>query len=612
MDTLNDTIREFYNKGLVLMPLIDNRPMLRNWQNLTIRDKLDLSNVKSVGWVISDSHVVIDVDMHGEDDGEATFLKLQQDFKVDLEELCGFIVRSTNDRGGRHLYFKTPESGFRTKNYIQGYKEGLEFKSKGRYVVTPNSLRASGKQYRILKGNLGNITVLPNSIWTLIKRTETEKDINSIGWEGVTSKIDLNRFREYLNINYKQHGIQEGHRNNELFNICCVAKEMGVAPKECLEELVELNKEYILPPVPFEHLVDKINEAAKYSRNSFGQQSVSSLLDEVEIKEPSKKKLNWIEQLKRDSKGNIYQNKFQVYNAIIFLKNLPETKGRLAVNLFSKSTVWSKNPDWYDGRHFGANGLRCSDDDYYRIRSIFNKHDFDASKAVIREACRTVGLDYGYHPLKDYLSNLTWDGKERIEEFFISYCGVDDNEYTRIVSKKFFVAIINRIFEPGCKFDHMLVLVGKQGFGKSDLLRRLCIKPDWFLEGATDLNNKDAIFRLQGKILCEDAELEAFNRTRSASVKAFLTTQMDEARVPHDTEITTFPRQCIMCGTSNPSDFLKDETGERRIWPLLIKKQRADFEAITQVVPQLYAEAIYWYEKKYPIYMSVEEEAIFL
>ena len=174
-----------------------------------------------------------------------------------------------------------------------------------------------------------------------------------------------------------------------------------------------------------------------------------------------------------------------------------------------------------------------------------------------------------YHPVKDLVERAAWDGKPRIETFLCDWAGCEDSAYTREVSRLIFAGGIHRLYEPGCKFDYLPVLIGtRQGEGKSTLVRWLALRDEWFGE-ITVFEGKEAVEQLRGVFVAEATELLALKTTREQeAVKSFLSRQRDKYRRPYAEHVEDVPRRSIIIGTTNNRTFLRDKTGNRRFLPV--------------------------------------------
>lgn len=183
-----------------------------------------------------------------------------------------------------------------------------------------------------------------------------------------------------------------------------------------------------------------------------------------------------------------------------------------------------------------------------------------------------------YNPVKELVEHLPpWDGEERICNFLSKWMGCEDSAYTREVSRLMFAGGINRLYDPGCKFDDVPVLIGtKQGEGKSSIIRWLAIHDDYYSE-CTQFEGTTAVEQLEGAWICEISEMLALRKTQEQeAVKAFITRQIDKYRKPYARNPSTFPRRCVFIGTTNTERFLQDKTGNRRWYPVKVNMSGYD------------------------------------
>ena len=221
-------------------------------------------------------------------------------------------------------------------------------------------------------------------------------------------------------------------------------------------------------------------------------------------------------------------------------------------------------------------------------------------------------MEKKFHPVRDYIQKLEWDGKPRVDTFWIDYLGAEDNEYTRTVTRKHMVAAVARVFKPGCKFDYVIVLSGPQGIGKSTLLNDLA--RGWFCDSLQRVDTKDAYEQLRGAWIIELSELSATKKAESEAVKQFLSKREDRFRPAYGRRAQTFSRQCVFYGSTNERFFLRDRTGNRRFWPLPVSGSGSkDFMNITdEEIGQIWAEAYTLYQRGEKLYLGkeMEKEAI--
>lgn len=225
----------------------------------------------------------------------------------------------------------------------------------------------------------------------------------------------------------------------------------------------------------------------------------------------------------------------------------------------------------------------------------------EPNKEAILEATSLVAYHKRVHPVREWLESLKWDGVHRIDTWIKDYCqGRAREPYLSEASRKFLLAMVKRVFEPGCQWDYVLVLEGTQGKYKSSAARALA-GDKWFMDNLPDLKDKDSMLNLQGKWLIELGELANVKRTDFNQVKAYLVRRTDTVRPHYGRLVSDVPRQSVFIGTVNEGQYLKDPTGNRRYWP--VRVGTCDIKALTAVRDQLFAEAMSIYRATNEILM---------
>lgn len=315
---------------------------------------------------------------------------------------------------------------------------------------------------------------------------------------------------------------------------------------------------------------------------------------------------SWLEQMDMTKKGD-YANTPGNYELV--LAHDKGIAGKIAIDEFTGRVCVRGVLPW---RRPGDNEPLLRDDDEAGLFLYMSRDPYRLTgRSNMLEALKQVSRQNAFHPVREYLDGLTWDGTERLDSLFIEYMGVEDTAYTRAATRKLFTAAVARIYQPGMKFDYMPVLVGAQGLGKSRLLARLAVRPEWFTDNFS-VEGKEAAENIQGKWIVEAAELSGFKKSETTAVKAFITRTNDYYRAAFERYALNRPRQCVFIGTTNESRFLRDDTGDRRFWPLEVNSSRitkSQEQLHAGEVAQIWAEAMYRYQQGEPLYLSAELEA---
>jgi putative DNA primase/helicase len=209
-----------------------------------------------------------------------------------------------------------------------------------------------------------------------------------------------------------------------------------------------------------------------------------------------------------------------------------------------------------------------------------------------------------FHPVRDYLQSLEWDGVRRLDNWLREYMGANEQpaEYVVAVGSRFLIAAVARIMEPGCQADSAIVLEGPQGIYKSTALRVLA-GDEYFSDSLpADLSHKDARDHLRGKWIVELSELAQFRRGEIETIKAFISRRYEQYRPSYGRHEIKFPRQCVFAGTTNADEYLVDQTGNRRFW--VVSCTGVQLGALTRDRDQLWAEAVVRYRNREPWHLS--------
>lgn len=309
---------------------------------------------------------------------------------------------------------------------------------------------------------------------------------------------------------------------------------------------------------------------------------------------------DWLESLDVDKQGAI---KSTIDNIVRILEHDKRLMGIIAVDEFANNLVKRKPFKWSKGDNY-----LFSDTDEAHIRRYIEKKYGITGQGKVRDAIDIIGAQNIFHPVRDYLHSISWDGVERIDTILIDYMGAEDTAYTRAVIRKTLVAAVNRVMEPGCKFDYLCHLHGPQGVKKSTFWAML--GGQWYNKNFTFsmIGKKDAVEQLQGSWINEIGELDGLNKAETNSVKNFIDIQRDDMRPAYGRFKIRYERQGIFVGTGNDDMPLRDQTGGRRFWPVRVPGAK-NWHEFRKVIPQIWAEAYTLYMAGETLYLNDDLEA---
>lgn len=329
--------------------------------------------------------------------------------------------------------------------------------------------------------------------------------------------------------------------------------------------------------------------------------------------EPATPTLKWTSLLDVNEEGGI---KGTLHNITLIVENDTRTKGIIRKNVFAEKLVQVGTPAPLTRRKKTAKPTLQLDTEIWKQRDPINgdpwNDDKDSLLRRIIEAPKTqggygikvtdrdlssaidiVGSNNVFHPVRDYLKAVTWDGKARMDTLFVDYIKTPDNAYYRSIARLFLIAAVARVFEPSMKFDYVPIIEGMQGRRKSTFIKVL--GKHWSSELDGDFSDDRAMIeKMLGSWISELPELSAFNKAEVNHIKAFVSRQEDRARLAYDRRVTIFQRQCVFMGSTNDRKYLKDETGGRRFWPVECNMgldEEIDTERLEDEIDQIWAEA---------------------
>jgi predicted P-loop ATPase len=528
---------------------------------------------QNVGIATGETSGVWVLDVDGAE-GEATLKRL-----IDEHGELPKTVESITGKG-RHLFFKLPENAVITSSAAK-LGPGLDTRSNGGYVVVPPSVHPSGRRYEWSVDSARDFAEAPEWLVTLLtERPQPNGHANGHTHKWRSSGEDEQRLRDAL------FSIPPDDRDVWLKFGMALKDELGDRGRALWDEWSRQCAD---------KYADRDQDKAwrSFTRSGIGAGTVYHYAKAHGWHDPRARRqqdpsagdaADWRDGLIKNPLSK--QPKALLANAITALRDAPEWQDVLRFDEFAL-TVVAVNAPWAKART-----MRWSDGDDIRAANWLQHQGISVKPNEAHDAVVAVGQERSYHPVRNYLRALTWDGTSRIANLASVYFGAEDNEYVREVGLRFMVSAVARVMQPGCKADHVLILEGQQGTLKSTAARTLA-SDDWFTDEIADFGSKDAAMQAAGVWVIEVAELHAMRKGEVERVKAFLSRTTDRFRPPYGRAIVSVPRQCVFIGTTNADDYLKDETGGRRFWP--IRCGTIDVAAIKRDRDQLWAEAFHRY-----------------
>ena len=567
LSELGQAAIKYAEKGMAVFPLVPGakRPITSNGVKAATTDldtvigwwcKKPNANIGIACGSASGGLLVIDIDTKGVEDG---FDSLYE-WESENGSLPDPTVRCNTPSGGSHIYYRVDRKEGNRASIIPA----VDVRAEGGYVVAPPSV-FNGNRYE----------------WEFDPEEYQIAEANDTVYKFLSEGKKSQERSKALQV---QEKVTEGSRNDFIYRKACQLQSLGWTDDAILKACLAENEQRLDPPLDPAEVEKAVTSALKYDKGSVERVNTSDLITTFDKKG-------------REIIRQCAENVFRV------LEMDPQFAGKIKYDTFNYKIMYLGQLPWKDeGDTFGI--WQEADDaelrNYLDIRyglHVRTNYDDGFKMEVSRNK---------YNPLTGFLDALRWDGVHRIDSLLPDYLGADRNEYTSGVLHTFLQGMIHRAYNPGCKFDYMLVLVGPQGKGKSTFIKYLACKDDWYSE---DFNfrspdPKITVELMEGKWLLEMGEMATLKKdsVSADNIKAFITSQSEKYRVPYEKRSEIRKRQCVFAGTSNDINFLKDRTGGRRFLPVMIHPEKIikdirDENAARPEFEQAIAEAVYYYKE---------------
>ena len=535
-----------------------------------------ISEGRNIGFRMGPADLVLDFDPRNMD-------RSLEDAIAYLEETFGFSLADaptvTTGSGGLHIYMTLPQEslGRKFRNEMPELP-GVEHKCFGKQVVASGSKHPSGGMYVSTKGSMDSPVLMPASyldaIEVVAKSSDCDATVTCERLSDMLACLDPSDYADndtWIQLAMSCHAATGGEGREEFV-------EWSVSDGEYAgqEETIRMRWDsFQAGGITAATLFKAVSEAGGSDllrdepEQAFGNAEFSEQ-DQAILSAPPRFS-NPLEGQSVDDDGLFDREKSGRPKRTLenCMKALEALGLEPALNALSQEV--SLGGDLTGARkYFPELGTSVTDLTLHGLRrAIISEYMFEPSLQQVSEAISCLAVPHSFHPIKNYLADLIWDGEDRITNFFQRYAGGESSAYNTGVAEMFFRAGVARIKSPGIKFDSMVILEGAQGCGKSTLIKVL--GGDWTLEGlppTNSMDNKDVIQAIQGSWLVEVEELAVMSKSDVESSKAFVSRTTDKARFAYARESREYQRQCVFIGTTNDAEYLLDSTGNRRFIPV--------------------------------------------
>ncbi len=562
-------------------------PQGAGWQNKAPKDldtirEVFRSHTGNIGIYLDNRYVLIDADGQEGLDTLASFGQLPNTF----------AQQSGSGQGG-HLVYRLGPDQSADRITDRRFDAGVDVKIRGQFVAAP-SQHKSGGRYEIV--NWSSPAVLPADLYERIvsrpaqgtTRREPSASRNPELYQTVRSYV--------LKMDGAVAG-QGGH--SQAYKVACKVAAQGLTEEEEEEIFEEWSETKCEPPWSASERAHKLKDARRNSTSA--PLRLVTAEDEAPDEERWKVDLDYT----TNRAGDQVLCRTSA-NVVMILQNDQRWRGRVRKDVFV-ANYRLDSPPWMDRPYAPAEPSEYwQDSDTSRLNTwLGTNYGMDLPKDKLEAAITMVAEAAAYNSAKDWFRGLVWDGTRRVDTWLSTYLGVPDTEYARRVGRWWLISAVARACDPGCKVDHVLILHGDQGKGKSSAAGILA-GPQWFSDTALTIGDKDAFLSMNGKLIVEMAELEALNKAESNSIKSFISSRTDRYRPPYERRVVDVPRRCVFVGTTNHDEILKDDTGDRRFWP--VSCGEIDQAGLRRDREQIWAEAAAMYQSGQPWYPVTAED----
>lgn len=587
-------VEMYQSSGFTLMPTNRaKKPKSIGWQSI----KPDVFNADNIGEfyavVLPADVVVLDVDPRRYKDGENDLLTLWAKLELGRQET--FIVRTGS--GGFHIYFKKPPEVL-LRGKVPGFPS-IDIKTKGGYVMAAGSKHSVGAYYEIERHDASTIAEIPKVLLDFITRPDTTA---RKGLDGIDdSEANQQRFISWMNT----RDVSDPRR----FEVACEGKDYGLSEDTVFRLMMEFYNPRCSPELDERSMLEKVHNAFQFGQNPPGSKNPLTDFAQEMAKcdpptpgetpgknyEPSDDTVTWDYEYVKVGDSVVKKLKPVLCNITSYLRleeidGMPNPlRGLMRYNEHSEEIEFVRPAPWH--KYCSTPPRVLSEADLIQMKGWFTDYKHMTCPInLFYEACIIESRKLAYHPIREYIKSIQWDGVRRLDYLLTHYAGCYPDKYTVAVGRCAIIGAVARVFEPGCQHDSMLVLEGDQNLGKTSFVRIL--GGQWFADVQIDAHSKDTIHNMLGAWIIEASEMDFTRKQEVSALKRFLTITSDKVRLSYERLSRCIPRQQIFIGTVNPEDgigYLTDPTGNRRFHPVMCTDIRLD--DLRRDRDQIFAEA---------------------
>lgn len=570
---------EYAQRGWPVMPLKGKKPVTENGSHDATTDPEIItrwwteSPRANIGLATGIRFWVLDIDTKSGGDDSLEQLELQHG------KLPDTLIQITGTKG-KHYLFQLP-GNFIVRNSQGVIADGIDTRGAGGYIVAYPSIHPDTKRRYEWDGltewHQQPIATAPDWLIAILSERQRHSAPSVI-----PSKIP------------------KGRQHATLVSVAGSMRKRGLEFAEIFAALMVMNRDRCTEPGPVENIEQIAHSICKYPAGQLPSDAISRVVidtspaqsdatPENEIGNPDWENnlLRKKPSLRQQQEGLPGKPEPCLANAIIAAEQAPEFALALQLNELDQTISVTRDLPWRTSRD------QWSDYDETMLANWLQHRGIMVTPAIAHAAAIAAAHNNKFHPIRDYLNSLQWDGVRRIDQWLSLYCRATNDEYTRAVGEKWLIQAVARIFAPGCKADSCLILEGEQGIGKSTVFAIL--GGEWFTDELPPMGSKDASIQVMGVWIIELAELDTLRRSEASAVKAFISRTTERFRLPYDRTVINAPRQCVFAGSVNHSEYLQDDTGNRRFWPVRVGNT-LDTDDLRRDRDLIWAEAVHAFQ----------------